>query len=215
MPKPPDMHAIDVSIRTAVMQAARGTVNKLRAAERAETGLAVTTMASVGRMILANWHPGLHGAEAANVLQLDEAGNRVTQRGHRKYEARPGDEVPDAGKRSPLERAQQLLRHLRKVANPKRGTTLGPIALVRKAAQREGLLHVTVDGKTLDKHLSAAERAVLKPLQFNVPQASFDDIDRKLRAYNITMTRALEVGLEHFAATGTVPAPPRTVPEKG
>lgn len=206
----PDMHNVDVGIRAVVMQAARAKLADVREQETRATGVPVTTMASVGRAILVTWTPELMSqAEPGNVLEevdeveRDATGARITTRGHRKYDPDDGDAVPEASRNATsTERATQLLRHLRKVADPKRGTTLGPIALVEKAATAEGLLDEVVSGKTLEKHIKAAERAVLKPLRFRVTEAAYQDAYRKLRAFNCTVTRALEVGLEKFARTG-------------
>lgn len=204
--KDPDVHNVDVSIRTIVMQAARYRVEQIRKQEKASTGVPTTTMASVGREILTNWQPEKTRpvAELAGV-PTDSAGNRLTTRGHRKYTRSSADTVPDFDWEtgSVYERAEQLLDHLRRVADPARGTTLGPIAAVRKVIADEKLLHFEVDGKTLDKHLSAAERAVLKPLRFTLPEAVYERITARLAVHECTVTRALEVGLDHFARTGS------------
>lgn len=204
MTKEPSTHNVDVSIRTVVMNAARTRVAEIRRQEKAATGVPSTSMASVGREILNNWKPehtnpiGLVGGNP-----MDTAGNRLTQRGHRKYTKSELDAVPQRAEgASDAERAQQLLEHLRRVADPARGTTLGPIAAVRKAAELDGLLQYVVADKTLAKHVSAAERAVLKPLRFTLPEDRYQQIVSRLDAAECTVTRALEVGLEKFARTG-------------
>lgn len=206
----PKMHNVDVGIRAMIMKAAHERLKAIRDAETHSTGVPTTTMASVGRELLANWTPKLmFGNEAPGLIEQlegvehDGAGNRITTRGHRKYDADESDRVPERKPNAtPEERVAQLLKHLRKVANPKRGTTLGPIGLVEKAATAEGLLEVRVSGKSLRLHIKAAERAVLKPFRFQVTEAAYQETYNKLRAFNCTVTRALEVGLERFAETG-------------
>lgn len=202
----PETHNVDVGIRTLVMEAARKQVLALRRQERQTTGVPITTMASVGRQIMMTWRPQL--TEAAGEIgghPVDSAGNRLTERGHRKYSHEVIDPVPPRDTAADAGRARQLLDHLREVANPARGTTLGPIAAVRKAARREGLLDLVIEGKPLTKHISAAERAVLKPLRFTLPLDAYKRISERMRDHNCTMTRALEVGLQEFARVGQLP----------
>lgn len=205
MAKEPDTHNVDVSIRTLVMRAARNRVQMIRQFEKAATGVASTTMASVGREILTNWRP--EKTRAVGRVQgapTDAAGNRLTERGHRKYTKSDMDAVPefDSANGTRAVRAAQLLNHLRRVSDPARGTTLGPIAAVRKVIEAEGLADFEIQDKTLDKHLSAAERAVLKPLRFTLPENVYSRIVARLNDNGCTVTRALEVGLEEFARTG-------------
>lgn len=205
MTKEPNTHNVDVSIRTVVMNAARTRVQQIRKQERATTGVPYTTMASVGRDILTSWKPehtkpiGLVGGNP-----MDASGNRLTKRGHRKYTKSDLDAVPEfdwvTGTKE--QRVEQLLDHLRRVSDPARGTTLGPIAAVQKVARDEGLLDFEVQGKAFSKHISAAERAVLKPLRFTLPEDLYNKIVSRLNAAECTVTRALEVGLEKFARTG-------------
>lgn len=203
----PQTHNIDVGIRTIVMQAAKARVHQLRVQERQSCGVPQTTMASVGRAILNAWRPDdTNPAGEINGHPVDAAGNRLTERGHRKYEP-DASVVPQRGDAMPDEvRVHQLLNHLRQVSDPARGSTLGPIAAVRKAARAEGLLESRVGGKSLDKHLSAAERAVLKPLRFTLPEASYQRIAERMADHSCTVTRALEIGLQRFAKTGEVPS---------
>jgi hypothetical protein len=207
VPKEPAIHNIDVSIRTIVMNAARTRVQAIRREEKATTGVPTTTMASVSREILTSWQP--EQTRAVGETQgspVDSAGNRLTKRGHRKYTKSDTDAVPafDWVTGTHRQRAEQLLAHLRKISDPARGTTLGPIAAVRKAATEEKLLDVEVDGKPFLKHLSAAERAVLKPLRFTLPENVYAMIAARLNEHECTITRALEVGLETFARTGKI-----------
>jgi hypothetical protein len=200
----PGTHNVDVSIRTLVMNAARNRVQQIRRQEKAATGVPTTTMASVGRDILTSWRP--EKTKPMGLVQgapIDAAGNRLTQRGHRKYTKSGMDAVPLRGEGvTDAVRVKELLDHLRRVSDPARGTTLGPIAAVRKVAATEGLLDVEANGKTLAKHISAAERAVLKPLRFTLPEDVYARIVTRLNANECTVTRALEVGLEEFARTG-------------
>lgn len=205
MTKEPGTHNVDVSIRTIVMNGARTRVQQIRKQEKATTGVPTTTMASVGREILTGWKPAQ--TKPVGKVQgnpIDSAGNRLTRRGHRKYTKSDMDAVPEfdwvTGGR--VQRAEQLLAHLQRVSDPARGTTLGPIAAVRKVATDEGLLELEVGGKALSKHISAAERAVLKPLRFTLPEDVYQGIAARLAAAECTVTRALEVGLEEFARTG-------------
>lgn len=205
MANEPGTHNVDVSIRTLVMNSARIRVQEIRKQEKATTGVPITTMASIGRDILTNWKPDQTrpvGKVQGN--PIDSAGNRLTRRGHRKYTKSDLDAVPSfdwvTGTRE--QRAEQLLAHLRRVSDPARGTTLGPIAAVRKVATDEELLEFEVAGKPLSKHISAAERAVLKPLRFTLPEDVYQRIVARLTAAECTVTRALEVGLEKFARTG-------------
>lgn len=205
MTKEPGTHNVDVSIRTVVMNSARIRVQQIRREEKATTGVPATTMASVGREILTNWKPSQTkpiGRVQGN--PIDSAGNRLTRRGHRKYTKIDMDAVPeyDLATGTRQQRAEQLLAHLQRVSDPSRGTTLGPIAAVRKVADDEELLDFEVAGKTLAKHISAAERAVLKPLRFTLPEDVYQKIVARLAAAECTVTRALEVGLEEFARTG-------------
>ena len=204
MTKETQPHNIDVGIRTVVIQAAKARVKKIRLRERQTSGVPQTTMASVGRDILTSWKADRTKAVGkVNGFPIDSAGNRLTERGHRKYSRSDMDVVPERFRgMPPLVRATQLLNHLRRVSDPARGTTLGPIAAVRKVARAEGLLEFVVDGKTLTKHLGAAERAVLKPLRFTLPESVYRTIAARLAAAGCTVTRALEVGLEEFARTG-------------
>lgn len=205
MAKEPGTHNVDVSIRTLVMNAARKRVQEIRKQERMSTGVPTTTMASVGRDILTSWRPEkTRPVGRVQGAPTDAAGNRLTKRGHRKYTKSEVDAVPefDWVTGTHEQRAEQLLDHLRRVSDPARGTTLGPIAAVRKAVKDEGLLDFVVQGKTLSKHLSAAERAVLKPLRFTLPEDLYAKIVARLDAAECTVTRALEVGLEEFARTG-------------
>lgn len=205
MTRDPDTHNVDVSIRTIVMNGARTRVQQIRRHEKATTGVPTTTMASVGRDILTNWRPDK--TKPVGQVQgnpIDSAGNRLTRRGHRKYTKNDLDAVPtfDWVTGTTQERAEQLLAHLQRVSDPARGTTLGPIAAVRKVATDEELLEFEVAGKPLSKHISAAERAVLKPLRFTLPEDVYQKIVTRLAAAECTVTRALEVGLEEFARTG-------------
>lgn len=205
MANEPGTHNVDVSIRTIVMNSARTRVQEIRKQEKATTGVPATTMASVGRDILTNWKPDQTrpvGKVQGN--PIDSAGNRLTKRGHRKYTKSDLDAVPsfDWVTGTKEQRAEQLLAHLRRVSDPGRGTTLGPIAAVRKVAGDEELLEFEVAGKPLSKHISAAERAVLKPLRFTLPEDVYQRIVARLAAAECTVTRALEVGLEKFARTG-------------
>lgn len=199
-------HNIDVGIRTIVMQAAQTRVKQMRQQERVTDGVPKTTMASVGRGILTAWKPEkTRSVGLVQGLPTDAAGNRLTQRGHRKYARSDLDVFPTRSAEMPdLVRATQLLNHLRRVSDPARGTTLGPIAAVRKAARDEGLLDFAVDGKPLVKHISAAERSVLKPLRFTLPEDVYRKIAERLSQAGCTVTRALEVGLEEFARTGVI-----------
>jgi len=209
----PQTHNIDVGIRTIVMQDAKRRVAKIRRHERLTIGVPTTTMASVGRDILTNWKPEYTQAVGeVEGLPVDAAGNRLTERGHRKYAKDDRDKVPERGRDAPnFVRATQLLDHLRTVADPRRGTTLGPIAAVRKAAKADGLLNYEIEGKTLLRHIGAAERAVLKPLRFTLPMRVYETITKRLADAGCTVTRALEVGLEEFARTGETT--PKTDPE--
>lgn len=202
-------HNIDVGIRTVVMESARRKLTEIRRQEKQRQGVPVTTMASVGRAILNNWRPdSTKPVGVVRGYQIDAAGNQLTQRGHRKYSKNDMDAVPlKIQTATGAERAEQLLAHLRRVSDPARGTTLGPIAAVRKAAKAEDLLNFEVDGKALRKHIGAAERAVLKPLRFTLPEDVYQRIAAKLDAAGCTVTRALEVGLEEFARTGETSNP--------
>jgi hypothetical protein len=202
-------HNIDVGIRTMVMESARRKLRVIRKQEQQRYGVPMTTMASVGRAILNNWKPDTtKPVGKVQGFPIDAAGNRLTQRGHRKYNKSDLDAVPMKPQNaSDAERAEQLLAHLRRVSDPARGTTLGPIAAVRKAANTEGLLDFEVQGKSLRKHIGAAERAVLKPLRFTLPESVYQRIAAKLDAAGCTVTRALEVGLEEFARTGEINNP--------
>ena len=210
MTEEPKTHNVDVGIRTLVMESARSKLREIRAQEKRTEGVPVTTMASVGRAILNTWKMGLPTGLVVSQVQVDASGNQLTARGHRKYTKNDLDAVPLKPQVcSELTRAKQLLAHLRRVSDPKRGTTLGPIAAVRKAATTEGLINFEVDGKPLVKHLSAAERAVLKPLRFTLPEDVFQVIAAQLDAAGCTVTRALEVGLEEFARTGQISTDPK------
>lgn len=202
-------HNIDVGIRTVVMESARRKLKELRKQETQRQGVPTTTMASVGRAILNNWKPdATRPVGKVQGFPIDAAGNRLTQRGHRKYSKNNLDAVPMKPQTATdAERAEQLLAHLRRVSDPARGTTLGPIAAVRKAATAEQLLEFEIQGKTLRKHIGAAERAVLKPLRFTLPEDVYQRIAAKLDAAGCTVTRALEVGLEEFARTGEISNP--------
>lgn len=202
-------HNIDVGIRTVVMESARRKLKEIRKQETARQGVPVTTMASVGRAILNNWKPdATRPVGKVQGYPIDAAGNRLTQRGHRKYNKSDLDAVPMKPQTATdTQRAEQLLAHLRRVSDPARGTTLGPIAAVRKAATAEGLLNFELQGKSLRKHIGAAERAVLKPLRFTLPEDVYQRIAAKLDAAGCTVTRALEVGLEEFARTGEISNP--------
>lgn len=197
-------HNVDVGIRTMVMESARRKLKEIRAQERQRQGVPVTTMASVGRAILNSWKPDLtKPVGKVQGFPIDAAGNRLTQRGHRKYSKSDLDAVPrKPDVASDVARAGQLLAHLRRVSDPARGTTLGPIAAVKKVATAEGLLNFVIEGKELRKHIGAAERAVLKPLRFTLPEDVYQRIAARLDAAGCTVTRALEVGLEEFARTG-------------
>ena len=197
-------HNVDVGIRTMVMESARRKLKEIRAQERQRQGVPVTTMASVGRAILNGWKPDLtKPVGKVQGFPIDAAGNRLTQRGHRKYSKSDLDAVPrKPDVASDVARAGQLLAHLRRVSDPARGTTLGPIAAVKKVATAEGLLNFVIEGKELRKHIGAAERAVLKPLRFTLPEDVYQRIAARLDAAGCTVTRALEVGLEEFARTG-------------
>jgi hypothetical protein len=202
-------HNVDVGIRTVVMESARRKLKEIREQERQVYGVPVTTMASVGRAILSSWRPkATKPIGKVQGFPVDRAGNRLTLRGHRKYNKSDMDAVPlKPQKSTDGERAKQLLAHLRRVSDPARGTTLGPIALVRKAANAEGLLDFEVQGKSLRRHIGAAERAVLKPLRFTLPEDVYQRIAARLDAHGCTVTRALEVGLEEFARTGEISNP--------
>lgn len=204
MTKEPGTHNVDVSIRTTVMNAARTRVQQIRKQERATAGVPTTTMASVGRDILTSWRPEkTRPVGKVQGTPTDAAGNRLTKRGHRKYTKSDMDAVPTrVPEMGHAARARELLDHLRRVSDPARGTTLGPIAAVRKVATDEELLDTEVQGKPLRKHISAAERAVLKPLRFTLPEDVYAKIVTRLNANECTVTRALEVGLEEFARTG-------------
>lgn len=209
MPKEPNLHDIDVSIRTVVMNEAQAKLAHIRELERLRTGAPSTSMATLGRLILTTWTPAATrpvGREEG--MPTDAAGNQLTKRGHRKYVKEEHDEVPERlPNRSDKARAAQLLKHLRNVSDPERGTTLGPIAAVKKVASDEGLLDFVIEGKAFRKHVSAAERAVLKPLRFTLPEDVYQRIFTRLQAANCTITRALEVGLQEFARTGKIPQP--------
>lgn len=209
MTEPNHPHNIDVSIRTVVMTAARSRVRQMRAQERRQDGVPKTTMASVGREILVSWEPeSTKAVGEVDGVPLDAAGNRLTLRGHRKYARSVLDAAPPRGDGMPDNvRASQLLAHLKRVADPVRGTTLGPIAAVKKAAKNEGLLNLSIEGKTLRAHIGVAERAVLKPLRFTLPEDVYQQIYRQLQEHGCTITRALEVGLERFARTGETTTP--------
>jgi hypothetical protein len=204
MANQPNTHNIDVGIRTIVMTAARTRLNQIREREKQQNGVPTTTMASVGRGILTNWSPeDTSPVGKVEDVPVDAAGNRLTQRGHRKYTRRDKDAVPPrAPGISDATRAGHLLTHLQRVSDPARGTTLGPIGAVKKAATAEDLLDVEVAGKTLRRHIGAAERRVLKPLRFTLPEDVYQLIATKMESAGCTITRALEVGLEKFARTG-------------
>lgn len=203
------VHNIDVGIRTVVMESARRKLKEIRTLEKQRHGVPVTTMASVGRAILNSWKPAAtRPVGEVQGFPVDAAGNRLTQRGHRKYSKTELDAVPFKPQNTTdAERAFHLLSHLQRVSDPARGTTLGPIAAVRKAASAEGLLDFEIHGKSLLKHIGAAERAVLKPLRFTLPEDVYQRIAAKLDAHGCTVTRALEVGLEEFARTGKTSNP--------
>lgn len=202
----PETHNIDVGIRTIVMAAARQRLQQIRDREKHEQGVPVTTMASLGRDILTSWRPdATKPVGRVQGVPIDAAGNQLTKRGHRKYRRNSLDAAPERGPNMTDEqRARQLVEHLRRVSDPARGTTLGPIGAVKKVAKTEKLMDIEVDGKALRKHIGVAERAVLKPLRFTLPEDVYQRISTKLDEHGCTITRALEVGLEEFARTGQI-----------
>lgn len=203
MAKEVTIHNIDVGIRTIVMNRARKRLNNVREEERRQNGVPTTTLATVGRQILTNWMPPTSAGNVLDAIRMADRAPRITQRGHRKYEIAERDQVPTRKRdATDEERVNQLLKHLVKVSNPDRGTALGPIGLVSRAAKREGLLGHEVQGKSLQHHIKAAERRVLKPFRFTLPEDLYQDILKKLIAYNTTVTNALEEGLQEFARTG-------------
>lgn len=209
MAEDPKPHNIDVGIRTLVMLAARKRLNQVRKCEKLKHGVPVTTMASLGRDILMGWTPeATKPAGKVQGIPIDSAGNLLTKRGHRKYRRNSLDAPPERGPdMTDDQRAQQLAEHLRRVSDPARGTTLGPIGAVKKVARLEGLMNIVVDGKELRRHIGAAERRVLKPLRFTLPEDVYEHVSARLDAHGCTVTRALEVGLEEFARTGEIKNP--------
>jgi hypothetical protein len=85
------------------MKAAKLRLDVIRKTERINTGVARTTMADVGRSILAKWEPDKTRPHVdSEGRDTDGAGNRITRRGHRKFDRTGTPAGQDSRKVKPL-----------------------------------------------------------------------------------------------------------------
>lgn len=204
MTQPTSPHNVDVSIRALIMNAAQLRLRGIRAAEQETNGVPRTTLADVGRAILENWSPDKTATSDQDGQRFDNAGNKITTRGHRKFPVsdalppvpnRPADQPDDI-------RAARLVELMLDASTA--GTVLAVTALNQliRVMKHERLEEVAVDGIETRKWATRARRALLKPFRFPMSESTYQSTVARLKVNNTTVTRALEVGLEEFARTG-------------
>ncbi len=199
-----DQHKVDVGIQALVMTAARLRLNALREQERAKHGAPRTSLSDVGRSILRKWRPKMTAPEIRDGVPHDEAGNVLNERGHREF---VGPDEPVLGVRpegqAEQARARDIVARLLEIVEDSDRLSLPRLNELTAIVKAEGLTMCVVDGVTLDKHLGAARRALLKPFRFTMPEEVYQEIYRRAQRNKMTITRILELGLEKFAQTGT------------
>lgn len=86
----PDIHNVDVDIQKAVLDAAKARLALINKEERARYGVVRTSLADVGRTILADWKPGRAAPNrpAGGGTMATREGVRLNARGRRQFGAK-------------------------------------------------------------------------------------------------------------------------------